>query len=408
MNNPKLDSEELRVKFEKLYDDSVDLLHRLTTPYGILASTIEADNYKRIWARDSIVCGLAGLMIKDDLLIEGLKNSLILLAKTQHELGMIPSNVHPNDTKDKSFGSLAGRIDANTWFVIGACRYYLETKDTKSWTLLKPAVEKCRTFLKMSEFNNKGWIYTPLSGNWADEYPVHGYTLYDNMLRLWGESLWEKITGETIPNFKEIKERTAVNFWPSSTASEAHIYHKDAFKQLDLEATEHFVAFILPGIYDQRFDAAGNALALLQYELDEHQKHEISNFISKLTSELSRTLIPAFWPVINPQSPDWNLLKGNFSFSFKNNPGAFHNGGIWPIWMGLFCLGLSNNEMEKEVDQIIKSFMETVLENNDWDFQEFFDANTLEVGGKTQMGYTASGIVFMRLALERKSVFQDE
>ena len=162
MSDSGLHSEKLGVPFEKLYDESVDLLHRLTTPDGILASTIEADNYKRIWARDSIVCGLAGLLIKDAILIDGLKNSLLTLAKTQHELGMIPSNVVPTDHSDVSFGSLAGRVDANTWFVIGCCRYYLETRDTESWVLLKPAVEKCRTFLKISEFNDKGWIYTCL------------------------------------------------------------------------------------------------------------------------------------------------------------------------------------------------------------------------------------------------------
>jgi len=408
MNDPGLNSEKLRVKFQELFDGSVDLLHRLTTPDGILASTIEADNYKRIWARDSIVCGLAGLMIKDMLLTDGLKNSLLTLAKTQHELGMIPSNVLPTDHSDISFGSLAGRVDANTWFVIGCCRYYLETQDAESWALLKPAVEKCRTFLRISEFNDKGWIYTPLSGNWADEYPVHGYTLYDNMLRLWGETLWGEITGETIPRFQKIKERTIINFWPSLHASEEDMYHKDAFQQLDVASIEHFMAFILPGVYDQRFDAAGNALALLQFELDAYQKQKISNYIVKLTSELSRALIPAFWPMITPESTDWNLLKGNFSFSFKNKPGAFHNGGIWPVWMGLFCWGLSNNGMHKEVEAIVSSFMETVLENSDWDFQEYFDAKTLKVGGKTQMGYTASGIVFMHQALNKKAIFQAE
>jgi len=401
MNDSGLHSEKLGAPFEKLYGDAVDLLHRLTTTDGILASTIEADNYKRIWARDSIVCGLAGLLIKDAVLTDGLKNSLLTLAQTQHELGMIPSNVLPTDHSDISFGSLAGRVDANTWFVIGCCRYYLETQDTESWALLKPAVEKCRTFLRMSEFNDKGWIYTPLSGNWADEYPVHGYTLYDNMLRLWGESLWGEITGETIPNFTKIKERSLVNFWPTSHASEENIYHTDSFRELDFGSIEHFMAFILPGVYDQRFDAAGNALALLQFALDEEQKQGISNYISKLTSELSRALIPAFWPVITPQSSDWNLLEGNFSFSFKNKAGAFHNGGIWPVWMGLFCLGLSNNGMYKEVEAIVASFMHTVLENKEWDFQEFFNAKTLKVGGKTQMGYTASGIVFMCSALKK-------
>ncbi|MEM7085058.1 MAG: glycoside hydrolase 100 family protein [Bacteroidota bacterium] len=405
MSDSGLNSEKLRVDFQKLYDDSVHLLHGLTTPDGILASTVEADNYKRIWARDSIICGLAGLMIKDTVLIEGLKNSLLTLAKTQHELGMIPSNVLPTNHSDVSFGSLAGRVDAHTWFIVGCCNYYLETQDTESWMQLKPAVEKCRTLLKISEFNDKGWIYTPLSGNWADEYPVHGYTLYDNMLRLWGESLWGKITGETFSHFDQIKNRTNINFWPTSAASEEDIYHNDVFKQLDVSRIEHFMAFLLPGVYDQRFDAAGNALALLQYELSKGQKQQLSNYISKLSSELTKPLIPAFWPIITPESADWNLLKGNFSFNFKNHPGAFHNGGVWPVWMGLFCLGLSQNGMYSEVKKIIESFTQTVLENNDWDFQEYFDAQSLKVGGKTQMGYTASGIVFMHMALKSNSVF---
>ncbi len=172
----------MNVRFQKLYEDAVALLHRLTKPDGILASTVEADNYKRIWARDSIICGLAGLMLTDTILTEGLKNSLLSLARNQHELGIIPSNVHPNSDGDISFGKLVGRVDANTWFIIGSCKYYMLTKDETTWSQLKPAVEKCRKYLKSVEFNDKGWIYTPLSGNWADEYPVHGYTLYDNML----------------------------------------------------------------------------------------------------------------------------------------------------------------------------------------------------------------------------------
>ncbi len=394
----------MNVRFQILYEDAVALLHRLTTPDGILASTVEADNYKRIWARDSIICGLAGLMIKDTTLIEGLKNSLLTLARHQHELGIIPSNVHPNSDGDISFGKLVGRVDANTWFVIGSCKYYMLTKDETTWSQLKPAVEKCRKYLKSVEFNDKGWIYTPLSGNWADEYPVHGYTLYDNMLRLWGESLWQKITGEGMENFEDLKERTLSNFWPSEGISEENIYHKGSFGRLDLNTIDHFIAFILPGKYDTRFDAAGNALALLQFDLNDIQKKSISKYISRITSEITKPLIPAFWPVITEEGEDWNLLKDNYSFSFKNKPGAFHNGGIWPVWMGLFCLGLTKNDMQKETEAIITSFTQTISENPDWDFQEYINAQTLKVGGKTQMGYTASGVVFMYLALQKKLI----
>ncbi len=394
----------MNVYFQRLYEDAVDLLHRLTTPDGILASTVKADNYKRIWARDSILCGLAGLMIEDYVLIEGLKNSLLTLATNQHELGMIPSNLPLNNDGDISFGNLVGRVDANTWFIIGSCQYYRLTKDETTWLELKPAVKKCRKYLKSVEFNDKGWIYTPLSGNWADEYPVHGYTLYDNMLRLGGESLWQEITGEGMEHIKDLKERTFSNFWPSEDISEENIYHNPSFEQQDREMIDHFIAFILPGKYDSRFDAAGNALAMLQFDLNDIQKKSISRYISTITSEITKPLIPAFWPVITEESEDWNLLKDNYSFSFKNKPGAFHNGGIWPVWMGLFCLGLAKNGLQKEAEAIIAGFTETISENPDWDFQEYINAKTFEVGGKTQMGYTASGIVFMYLVLQKKLI----
>lgn len=381
--------------FSQLYDNAVTLLHELCTDNGILASTIEADNYKRIWARDSVICGIAGLKIGDKTITEGLKKSLITLANHQNSMGMIPSNVLPNN-KDVSFGSLVGRIDAHTWFILGSCLYYLNTKDTETWEVLKPKVSLCRSFLKALEFNNKDWLYTPLSGNWADEYPIHGYTLYDNMLRIWGETCWNEIEGiDTI-----VDERFFQNFWPCVGIDEAYIYQKSAFQKLNLDAISHYIAFILPGKYDTRFDAAGNALALLQKELSVDQKEKLSQYIETLETDIGKGLIPAFWPMINAQSEDWNLLEGNFSYNFKNHPGAFHNGGIWPVWMGLFTLGLAKNNMLEEAKKIIHVFTETVNQDSNWNFQEYLHAKTFRYEGKTKMGYTASGIVFMKLALE--------
>ncbi len=386
--------------FQNLYKDAVNLLHQLTTPDGILASTIEADNYKRIWARDSIVCGLAGLWIEDPFLIDGLKNSLLTLSEQQHPVGMIPSNVLPG-TDNVSFGSLVGRIDATTWFVLGSCLYYQKTRDQQTWKQLQPSIEKCRIFLKAAEFNSKGWIYTPLSGNWADEYPIHGYTLYDNALRLWGEKLFLEIEQQNEEIIDRILKRTKANFWPSEVIDPSLIYQRPPFQKAMKEKTQHFSAFILPGVYDQRFDAAGNALAMLLFSLDEKQKGDMSDYIASLEKELGTRLIPAFWPIITEESKDWDLLAGNYSFDFKNSSGDFHNGGIWPVWMGLFCYALSRNGLSSDVKKIIEAFLKAVQENKDWEFQEYFNAHTLKVGGKTQMGYTASGIVFMKLALEQ-------
>lgn len=385
--------------FQNLYKDAVELLHSLITPDGILASSIEADNYKRIWSRDSIVCGLAGLWINDEKLIEGLGNSLKTLARYQHATGMIPSNVLPVEN-DVSYGSLVGRIDASTWFVLGACLYYQKTKDTATWEYLKPAVENSRNYLNACEFNDKGWIYTPLSGNWADEYPIHGYTLYDNVLRLWGEQVYCEIEGADASSLESLIQKTMDNFWPSKDGSGSTIYQRAPYELALNERAKHFTAFILPGMYDTRFDAAGNALALLFFSLSEFQKEQLSSYVDYLKLELGTSLIPAFWPTIDKNSKDWFLLKGNYSFEFKNTPGDFHNGGIWPVWMGLFCYGLTQQNMNEKAVQIVDSFIETIRDNPDWNFQEYLKSPNLQLAGKTNMGYTASGIVFMKLALQ--------
>ena len=161
----------------------------------------------------------------------------------------------------------------------------------------------------------------------------------------------------------------------------------------------HYAAFILPGMYDLRFDAAGNALAHLIFEPDANKKETTKTFLSQLSSEVGRPAIPAFWPMVTKKSTDWNLLAGNYSFEFKNDPGYFHNGGIWPVWMGLYCLGLSKIGLKKEVDQICSEFEKMVSTSQNWNFQEYFNAVDFHPGGKTEMGYTASGIVFMNSAL---------
>ena len=208
-------------QFRTLYQDSLELLRWLHRPEGLLASTVDADNYKRIWARDGIICGIAGLLADDTLVITGLKNTLITLAEHQHPLGMIPSNVLPGNTNATSYGSLVGRIDANTWFVTGACLYYKNTRDETTWKTLQPALQKCRGYLKAIEFNARGWLYTPLSGNWADEYPIHGYTLYDNVLRIWGETLWARLQNEPDESLQQLKEKTYNNFWPPERCRKA-------------------------------------------------------------------------------------------------------------------------------------------------------------------------------------------
>lgn len=161
------------------------------------------------------MAGLVGLDYNDAVLINGLKNSLNTLKNNQSKLGIIPSNVSIEESPTVSYGGTSGRVDATLWYIIGAIKYIAYSKDdlfrkTHIWH-----IEKALDVVTIWEFNNKHLIYTPLSGNWADEYPIHGYTLYDNCLRLWGLELYAEHIGGSIVTFRkssQIRESIKSNF----------------------------------------------------------------------------------------------------------------------------------------------------------------------------------------------------
>ena len=51
--------------------------------------------------------------------------------------------------------------------------------------------------------------------------------------------------------------------------------------------------------------------------------------------ELAVDLPPNFFPFIKPEDPDWHVR-----YSIYNNPGEYHNGGIWPFICGFYVAAL--------------------------------------------------------------------
>lgn len=43
------------------YSKAIELLQRCSSEQGFLASAQNISNYKRVWARDGVICGLAAL-----------------------------------------------------------------------------------------------------------------------------------------------------------------------------------------------------------------------------------------------------------------------------------------------------------------------------------------------------------
>lgn len=388
---------------QQALNKAISLLENAVTEYGIIASTIEADNYKRVWARDGVVAGVAGILLNNEKIIEGLKRTVITLSNYQHELGMIPSNVLvKKDGVDCSFGSIAGRVDATCWYIVGACLFLKKYPDYEKKYWLKEHIDKALLTLSYWEFNAKGLLYLPTSGNWADEYPVKGHTLYDNLLRLWGMRLYRNIFGnkEAVKRLNIIEEKIRINFWPEKINIDSkQVYHPRLFENTTKKRLNNWLCYLAPEGFNTTFDAAGNALALLLNIGDEEKTETLCHYISSIFSYLGKSLVPAFWPPIHPGDEGWASIANNYSFDFKNNPYHFHNGGIWPVWMGLIALGLGHHGKRDLAEKILTDYLKIETPEN-IGFYEYISANEMKPSGKMPLCYSASGLVFMFKALE--------
>jgi glycogen debranching enzyme len=92
-----------------------------------------------------------------------------------------------------------------------------------------------------------------------------------------------------------------------------------------------------------------------------------------------------------------------FSYTFKNKPYEFQNGGLWPMITGFYIADLAGrDEMEKA-----GKFLETLHransiagENDEWLFPEFINGKTFEAGGTKFQGWSAAAAIIGQHAIE--------
>ncbi|MGV1011168.1 MAG: glycoside hydrolase 100 family protein [Flavobacterium sp.] len=378
------------------YEKAIALLHEVSTANGFLASAENTSNYKRVWARDGVICGLAALPSGDEKLIATFKNTLETLAQHQHKIGTIPSNVFFSEDKiEVSYGGLAGRVDAVTWFVIGVCQYVYYTKDVAFLEKNKVALEKCLSLLDAWEFNNKHLLYVPLSGNWADEYITDGYVLYDQLLRIWALRSYNHFAKETQLSEKidSIKNQVEVNFQPNTIGEK---FHERAYNELDFKG--YMPCSFSPSGYKTNFDAFANSLAVILNIGTDAMQNSILHHATKLASETKLGLVPAFWPPIFETDEHWNLLKNNCKYEFRNFPYEFHNGGSWSMVNGFFGLALLSKSETKKATTILNKIQEANALGN-YSFYENFNTNTEAPNGVSFCAWSAAAEVMLQQSL---------
>jgi GH15 family glucan-1,4-alpha-glucosidase len=378
------------------YHKAIELLHNVSTPNGFLASAENTTNYKRVWARDGVICGLAALASDDEQLIETFKNTLETLAKNQHKIGTIPSNVLISEDKnDISYGGLAGRVDAVTWFVIGVCQYAIYKTDSSLVTQYNSEIEKCLDLLDAWEFNNKHLLYVPLSGNWADEYITDGYVLYDQLLRIWALRSYNYfVKSDAITDkIEKITAQIEINFTPNSAGEK---YHERAYNEVQFQ--DYMPCSFSPSGYKTQFDAFANSLVLLLNVGSKEFQNKILNYSVSLAAETNLGLLPAFWKPIFENEEHWNLLKNNCKYEFRNYPYEFHNGGSWPMVNGFFGLALIAKSETKKAATILDK-INAANGINAFSFYENFNTKTSSPNGVSFCAWSAAATVLVHQSL---------
>ncbi|MDN3676103.1 glycoside hydrolase 100 family protein [Flavobacterium paronense] len=378
------------------YCKAIELLHQVSTANGFLASAENTTNYKRVWARDGVICGLAALASGDEELILTFKKTLETLANNQHKVGTIPSNVLLSEDKnDISYGGLAGRVDAVTWFVIGVCQYAIYESDSSFVTKYNSEIEKCLDLLDAWEFNNKHLLYVPLSGNWADEYITDGYVLYDQLLRIWALKSYNYfVKSDAITEkIQNIITQIEINFTPNSVGEK---YHERAYDEVKFQ--DYMPCSFSPSGYKTQFDAFANSLVLLLNIGSDEFQNKILNYAVTLAENTNLGLLPAFWKPIFENDEHWNLLKNNCKYEFRNHPYEFHNGGSWPMVNGFFGLALIAKAQTKKATLILDK-INAANGINAFSFYENFNTKTSASNGVAFCAWSAAATVLVHQSL---------
>lgn len=387
----------------QLITSAKKVLYEACTPHGIVAAVGAGENYGRIWARDSVIAGSVGILYKDEKIINALAESVRVLWAAQGKNGQIPSNVAvaaDGKIESISYGTLAPRLDSVCWWIMGAAwtaDYFISPNFYKS-------VEKAIDLLEIWEYNGRGFIYVPTGGNWADEYVTQGYTLYDQVLR--AKAL--KAAGETwqrpdwLAKSEQIFKMIGANYWGKSDAkiAEKDIYHAAIFDKKKEISLPYWLCSLSPTGYDTRFDLFGNALALNSELTSSTQAVQIFAYIDVVMQSQKTKLMPTFFPIINEKSPEWEKLKAHYLYRFKNEPGAFHNGGIWLMTLGWLGLAAAKWGQVEMINGILDRLSEILWIDNEYNMYEYIHALTGKVGGVKNLTFSAAGILMLDISTQ--------
>jgi len=361
------------------------LLHNSHGPFRGLPRTA-GWGYPEPYTRDLMFSVLGIAVTGNKKLLESIRKVLETLASNQTEHGHIPSLVH--DSEDR------GSSDSTPLFLIGVGIYRKVSGETG---FLAGAVEKALTWMEYQSPSDRCMVAQQPTSDWRDEQWVTGYGLFVNTLvysylRLYGK------------NEKADKMHSEMSRFTVTGGSLHHHVHEG----LVVKHKPYYALWSYKIHSSERFDLLGNSLAILSGIASQTRSEEMIAWIEeectnmKSRGELAVDLPPNFFPYIKPGDPDW-LPR----YSIFNNPGEYHNGGIWPFICGFYVAALVAakkyslaNQKLIELTHLIKNSCDI---NLDFGFNEWIKAQDGKPMGQDWQTWSAALYLYAAKCVETKS-----
>ena len=360
------------------------LLHNNHGPFRGLPRTA-GWGYPEPYTRDLLISSFGILATKNDKLIKSLKRVMETLAKNQSPLGHISSLV--NDPQDR------GSSDCTPLFLIGVG---LWRKEMQEPDFLEDAVKKALTWMEYRSPTNRIMVCQLPTSDWRDEQWVLGYGLFVNTL----VHIYLRLFG--LNEQAEMLKDNMGRFTVKSDRQNRHIH-----EGLVLPAKPYYALWSYKVYRSERFDLLGNSLAILSGIASVSRANHLIAWIEaeckemRQNEELAVDLPPNFFPYVRPEDPDWMPRYKKY-----NQPGEYHNGGIWPFICGFYIAALVAEGKfilaKNKLLSLAKLVQQTRVADVEFGFNEWHRAQDGTPQGQDWQSWSAAMYLYAAACVEQK------
>lgn len=360
------------------------LRHNARGPFRGLPRTA-GWGYPEAYTRDLMLSALGFLISGDPELRDALRRTLEALAANQSVHGQIPGLAHnPEDL---------GSSDTTPWFLVALAWYRDAVGETD---FLREAAARALEWMRYQSPDDRGMVQQQPTTDWRDEQWVLGYGLYVNALvyiylRLYGlhaqaETLRRRINRPVI----------------LSGVKPPHV-----LEGLAVPGQPYYALWSFKVHYSLRFDLMGNCLAILSGIASPRRARRLIAWIEaqcrqlREREDLMGELPPGLFPYILPTDADWHPRYEMF-----NQPGEYHNGGVWPMLCGLYVAALVAAGRHRLAARKLRALTEIIRLKREADvafgFNEWLRAQDYRPMGQDWQTWSAALYLYAAAAVEQR------